>query len=67
MKEFVSKDPRYLVARDQLQYATGKMMAPNFQKIREILKKQLDDAADGKVAPQEALATVQKQVEAVIK
>ncbi len=67
MKEFVGKDPRYLVARDQLQYAAGKMMAPNFQKIREILKKQLDDAADGKVTPQEALTTVQKQVEAVIK
>jgi sn-glycerol 3-phosphate transport system substrate-binding protein len=67
MKEFIAKDPRYLVARDQLQYAAGKMMAPNFQKIREILKKQLDDAVDGKVAPKEAMATVQKQVEAVIK
>ncbi|HYL79421.1 MAG TPA: hypothetical protein VEU07_01330, partial [Candidatus Acidoferrum sp.] len=67
MKDFVGKDPRYLVARDQLQYATGKMMAPNFQKIREILKKQLDDAVDGKVSPKDAMATVQKQVEAVIK
>jgi ABC-type glycerol-3-phosphate transport system substrate-binding protein len=43
------------------------MMAPNFQKIREILKKQLDDAVDGKVSPKEAMVTVQKQVEAVIK
>ena len=51
----------------KLQYAAGKMMAPNFQKIREILKKQLDDAVDGKVGPKEAMATVQKQVEAVIK
>ncbi len=67
MKEFVAKDPRYLVARDQLQYATGKMMAPNFQKIREILKKQLDDAVDGKVTPADAMAAVQKQVDAVIK
>ena len=47
--------------------AAGKMMAPNFQKVREILKKQLDDAVDAKVTPKEALATVQKQVEAVIK
>ncbi len=67
MKEFVAKDPRYLVARDQLQYAAGKMMAPNFQKIREILKKQLDDAVDGKVTAHDAMATVQNQVEAVIK
>ena len=66
-KEFLAKDARYLVARDQLQYASGKMMAPNFQKIREILKKQLDDAVDGKVAPKEAMVTVQKQVETVIK
>lgn len=67
MKEFVGKDPRYLVARDQLQFAAGKMMAPNFQKIREILKKQLDDSVDGRVSPKEAMVTVQKQVEAVIK
>ena len=67
MKEFVAKDPRYLVARDQLQYASGKMMAPNFQRIREILKKQLDGAVDGRVTPKDAMATVQKQVEGVIK
>jgi sn-glycerol 3-phosphate transport system substrate-binding protein len=67
MKEFLAKDARYLVAREQLQYAFGKMMAPNFQKIREILKRQLDDAVDGKVAPKDAMQIVQKQVEAVIK
>src|SRR5574341_639342 len=67
MKEFVGKDPRYLVAREQLKYASGKMMAPNFQKIREILKRQLDDAVDGKLPPAAALALVQQQVEAVIK
>lgn len=32
-----------------------------------ILKKQLDDAVDGKVTPKEAMTLVQKQVEAVIK
>ncbi|HEV8440690.1 MAG TPA: ABC transporter substrate-binding protein [Methylomirabilota bacterium] len=67
LKEFVAKDPRYLVAREQLKYASGKMMAPNFQKIREILKRQLDDAVDGKLPPAAALAQVQQQVEAVIK
>jgi sn-glycerol 3-phosphate transport system substrate-binding protein len=55
------------VARDQLQYASGKMMAPNFQKIREILIRQLDDAVDGKVTPAQAMETVQKQVEAAIR
>ncbi len=67
MKEFIAKDPRYLVAREQLRYASGKMMAPNFKKIREILKKQLDDPVDGKLPPKEALALVQQQVDAVIK
>lgn len=67
MKEYVAKNPQYLVARDQLKYAYGKMMAPNFQKIREILIKQLDDAVDGKVSPKEAMENVQKQVSAVIK
>jgi len=32
-----------------------------------ILKKQLDGAVDAKVTPKEAMATVQKQVEGVIK
>ena len=67
MKEFVTKDPRYLVGRAQLQDAAGKMMPPSFQKIREILTKQLDDAVDGKIGPKDAMETVQKQVEAVIK
>ncbi len=67
MKEYVAKNPQYLVARDQLQYASGKMMAPNFQKIREILIRQLDDAVDGKVAPAQAMEIVQKQVEAAIR
>ena len=62
----VEKNPQYLVARDQLRYASAKMMAPNYQKIREILKRQLDDAVDGKVNPKEALETVQKQVVTVI-
>ena len=66
MKAHVEKNPQYVVARDQLKYASAKMMAPNYQKIREILKRQLDDAVDGKVSPKEALETVQKQVVAVI-
>jgi len=67
MKAHVEKNPQYLVARDQLKYASAKMMAPNYQKIREILKKQLDDAVDAKVSSKDALETVQKQVLSVIK
>lgn len=67
MKEHVSKNPEYLVARDQLKYANGKMMAKNFQKVREILKRQLDESTAGKIAPAEAMKIVQKEVQAVIK
>lgn len=67
MKEHVSKNPEYLVARDQLKYAHGKMMAKNFQRVREILKRQLDDAVAGKIAPAEALKIAQGEIQAVIK
>jgi sn-glycerol 3-phosphate transport system substrate-binding protein len=67
MRAHVEKSPEYLVARDQLRYASAKMMAPNYQKIREFLKKQLDDVVDGRVSPKEALDTVQRQVSLVIK
>ncbi|MCX8119169.1 MAG: ABC transporter substrate-binding protein [Desulfobacterota bacterium] len=67
MKEHVSKNPEYLVARDQLKYAHGKMMAKNFQKVREILKRQLDDAVAGKIAPAEALKIAQNEIQGVIK
>jgi sn-glycerol 3-phosphate transport system substrate-binding protein len=67
MKDHVSKNPEYLVARDQLKYAYGKMMGKNFQKVREILKRQLDDAAAGKIAPAEAMQIAQKEIQGVIK
>jgi sn-glycerol 3-phosphate transport system substrate-binding protein len=67
MKEHVSKSPEYLVARDQLKFAHGKMMAKNFQKVREILKRQLDDSTAGKIVPAEALKIAQKEIQAVIK
>jgi sn-glycerol 3-phosphate transport system substrate-binding protein len=66
MRAHVEKNPQYLVARDQLKYASAKMMAPNYQKIREVLKRQLDDAVDGKVSPKDAMDAVQKQVTALI-
>ena len=63
-------DPLFwLVLRNNLFYALGTIpvtiaLALNFQKIREILIKQLDDAVDGKVTAAQAMETVQKQVEA---
>lgn len=63
MKEFVTKNPEYLVAREQLRYAYGKIMAPNFQRLREILKRALDDATGGRVAPEVALRRAQQEAE----
>ncbi|MGI6147567.1 MAG: ABC transporter substrate-binding protein [Bacillota bacterium] len=61
MKEHVENYPEYTVAREQLQYARGKMMAPGFQKIREILKTALDEATGGRITPKRALDNAQEQ------
>jgi sn-glycerol 3-phosphate transport system substrate-binding protein len=66
LRAHVEKNPEYLVARDQLKFASARMMARNYQKVREILRRQLDDAVDGKVTPREALETAQHQVSSVI-
>lgn len=67
MQQYVQENPQYLVARDQLQYAYGKMMSPSFQRIREILKRALDDATGGKVAPKAALDRAQTEAEEVLR
>ncbi len=67
MKEFIAKNPEYLVAREQLQYAYGKMMAPNFQRLREILKRALDDATGGRISAEAALRRAQQEAEAVLR
>lgn len=63
MKEYTAKHPEYLVARDQLQYASGKMMTPVFQRIREIVKTALDESTGGRIEPKAALDRAQKQAE----
>jgi len=63
MKEFVAKHPEYLVAREQLRYGYGKIMAPNFQRLREILKRALDDATGGRVSPDVALRRAQQEAQ----
>jgi sn-glycerol 3-phosphate transport system substrate-binding protein len=67
MKAHVAKYPEYGVARDQLQYARGKMMAPGFQKVREILKTALDESTGGKALPKKALDNAQQQAERLLK
>lgn len=67
MKAHVDKYPEYGVARDQLQYAGGKMMAPGFQKVREILKTALDEATGGKTTPKKALDNAQAQAEKLLR
>ncbi len=67
MQEYVRQNPEYLVAREQLQYGHGKMMSPSFQRIREIVKRALDDATGGRLAPQAALDRAQREAEDVLR
>lgn len=66
MQEHTDAYPEYLVARNQLDYASGKMMAPAFQEIREILKTALDEATAGNIEPQAALDRAQSQAEELL-
>src|SRR5690606_40640896 len=63
MQAYVARHPEYLVARDQLQYAYGKAMSPAFQRVREVLKRALDDATAGRMTPRQALDGAQRQLE----
>lgn len=62
MVAYTTENPEYLVARDQLQYAAGKMMSPAFQRVREILKTALDEATAGRTGPKAALDGAQAQI-----
>ncbi len=67
MQALVSEHPEYLVARDQLEFAYGKMMAPAYQRVREILKRGLDDAQAGLISPQAALERSQQELERALR
>lgn len=67
MKAYLEEHPEYTVARDQLEYAYGKMMSPAFQQIREIVKRALDRAADGQGTPQQVLDEAQAQAERLLR
>ncbi len=66
MKEFLQKFPQMTVARDQLDYAYPKMMAVNYQLIRNAMTTNLDAALEGKKPPQKALADAHKLMEEAI-
>jgi len=67
MKEFLQQFPQMTVARNQLEYAYPKMMAVNYQLIRNAMTTNLDGALEGKKSPEQALADAQKLMEQAIK
>ncbi|WP_026245277.1 MULTISPECIES: ABC transporter substrate-binding protein [Alkalispirochaeta] len=67
MREYTDRYPEYLVARNQLDYASGKMMAPAFQEIREFLKSALNESTAGNMAPRAALDRAQRQAENLLR
>ena len=67
MKAFLQKFPQMTVARDQLEYAYPKMMAVNYQLIRNAMTTNLDGALEGKKTPQDALSAAHKLMEQAIK
>jgi sn-glycerol 3-phosphate transport system substrate-binding protein len=66
MKEFLEQYPQMTVARDQLEYAYPKMMAVNYQLIRNAMTTNFDAAMEGKMSPEEALKTIQQKVEEIL-
>ena len=67
MKAFLQKFPQMTVARDQLNYAYPKMMAVNYQLIRNAMTTNLDAALEGKKPPAKALADAHKLMLEAIK
>jgi len=66
MKDFLKQFPQMTVARDQLKYAYPKMMAVNYQLIRNAMTTNLDAALEGKKTPAQALQDAHKMMEDAI-
>jgi sn-glycerol 3-phosphate transport system substrate-binding protein len=67
MKAFLKKFPQMTVARDQLKYSYPKMMAVNYQLIRNAMTTNLDAALEGKKSPEQALKDAHKLMEEAIR
>lgn len=66
MKELTAKDPNYLVARDQLQYAQAELSTHNNQQIYKIYGDRLQAIVTGKEEVKAALDQAQREAEAVL-
>ncbi|GAK55852.1 extracellular solute-binding protein family 1 [Candidatus Vecturithrix granuli] len=66
MQTFLEEFPQMAVARDQLEYAYPKMMAVNYQLIRNAMTSNLDAAMEGKITPEETLKILQQKVEEIL-
>lgn len=66
MKDFVAKNPDYLVARDQLQYAQAELSTHNNQQIYKIYGDRLQAVVTGKQNVKDALEQAQKEADAVL-
>jgi len=67
MVEHVEENPARAVARDQLEYAHPKMGAVGYQQIREVTTDYLDELMEGNISPEEAMETIQMEVEGVLR
>lgn len=66
MKEATSKDPNYLVARDQLQHASAELSVHNNPQIYKVYGNQLQAIITGKSDVKTALDAAQKEAEAIL-
>ncbi len=66
MQSFLEQFPQMAVARDQLEYAYPKMMAVNYQLIRNAMTSNLDAAMEGKFTPEETLKIIQQKIEEIL-
>lgn len=66
MKEFVAKNPQYLVARDQLQYARAELSTYSNPQVYKAYNDKLQAIVTGKMGVKEALDAAQKEAEGIL-
>lgn len=66
LKDFISKDPRSMVAFDQLKYAKNDPVWHQGRKIIEMIDEAIFDAIYEEKTPEQAMADVQEAIDAVL-
>lgn len=66
LKDFIAKNPDYLVARDQLQYAQAELSTHNNQQIYKLYGDQIQAIFTGQKSVQDALDQAQKDADAIL-